>query len=55
MKLSKTYVKINATTTGDFFLSNNKSITELSLPRVQTIGDDFLRFNESITKKQFIS
>ena len=50
MKLSKTYVKINAKSMGDRGLLYNKSIVELSLPRVQTIGYSFLHHNKSMTE-----
>ena len=55
MRLSKTKAAINIVVVGDCFMYYNKSLTELSLPKLESAGNDFMRFNKNINKSDFIS
>ena len=55
MKLSKTKATINIVNVGNDFMYYNKSLTELSLPKLKDVGDWFMYRNDNINKSAYIS
>ena len=49
MKILKNKAVINAHDVGNYSIYCNDSLTNVSLPKLESVGDDFMPHNDSLT------